>query len=433
MKRLSEWLSNEKLYASINAGNRQVLKVDSRKQKLTMTQATALQDRHTSLLRKIQKFRDVQDVYMPGLRHFLDQTQGDLAEQERDTHSENLAIHLPSSLSSADRTTIYIPGVVDVEDRLRYGEACEALESLRRQLRTRTFTTKFKAKHVVGQGAYTRTRVLQDQIEAKLRVARARYCAARAALLALRGPGEWEEVLQVLKAEDVRALNERTLTVEEKDAEERARQLAGVVDSTDDQDPDRSIEVRPIGVVEIGEGRRQLSWIWYRVSAGEVERHGAGTLHEGKGFCLFIYLLLLNATVFNYTGIRLEWAKCRARAERWHEELILLEEEMRRIIEFCNWKAAWWDGQADRRSNMSPHLREGIRAYAAEQAATERRLARVWALKWNMVRQRARVALEAGASDVADELEEVGPEIEVVLQADEDIGEEDFAGYEDDD
>lgn len=134
MKRLSEWLSNEKLYASINAGNRQVLKVDSRKRKLTTTQATALQDRRTSLLRKIQKFRDVQDMYMPGLRHFLDQTQGDLAEQERDTHSENLAIHLPSSLSSADRTTIYIPGVVDVEDRLRYGEACEALESLRRQL-----------------------------------------------------------------------------------------------------------------------------------------------------------------------------------------------------------------------------------------------------------------------------------------------------------
>lgn len=219
---------------------------------------------------------------MPGLRHFLDQTQTDLLERERDAHSENLDIHLPSSLSSADRATVCIPGIVDVEDRLRYGQACEALEDLRRQLRTRTFTAKFKTKNVAGQGAYTRTRILQDQIEVKIRSARARYCAARSSLLALRGPGEWEEILQVLKAEDVRALNERTLTVEEKDADERARRLAGIDDDADNQDPDRSVDVRPIGVVEIGEGRRQLSWIWYRVTAGEVEADGAGNLHESK-------------------------------------------------------------------------------------------------------------------------------------------------------
>lgn len=286
-----------------------MLTVDSCKRKLTTTQATALQDRRTALLRKIQKFRDVQDIYMPGLRAFLDRTQPDLSDREREMQAENLDIHLPSSLDPTNRTVVCIAGVVDVEDRLRYGQAFEALEDLRRQLRTRTFTTKFKARQVVGQGAYTRTRVLQDQIESKIRSARARYDAARKALFSLRGAGQWEETLQVLRAEDIRALNERTLTAEEKDADERARQLAGMVDQGQD-DGDHSVAVREMGIVELGEGRRQLSWIWYRVTAEEVDGDAGGTLNEGMFFPSICWLAgtltnVLFHKVFASNGVKL--------------------------------------------------------------------------------------------------------------------------------
>lgn len=350
---------------------------------------------------------------MPGLRGFLDRSQGD-RDHERELPSEKLPIHLPSSLAQSDREIVCVHDLIQIEDRLRYGQACDALEDLRRQLRMRTFTIKFKARQIAGQGGYTRVRTLQDQIESRIRAARARYCTARDALFALRGAGSWEDTLQVLKAEDIRALNERTLTAQEKEAEERARQLAGI---QEEEDPRSSIAVRAIGIVDIGERRRQLSWIWYQVTAAEVEQDGAGTLHDGMFIPVVSHFLL---TSFNWTGIRLEWAKCRARAERSREELFLLEEEMRRVLEFCKWRADWWDREACCRPTAPPAVREGLSAYAAEQADIERKLAHMWEEKWRIVRARARIALDQDAADVADEMNEVGPEIEVELEEEED-------------
>jgi hypothetical protein len=89
-----------------------------------------------------------------------------------------------------------------------------------------------------------------------------------------------------------------------------------------------------------------------------------------------------------------EWLKCRARATRWKEEIELLEEEMRRAIQFCAWKANWWEEQAGRRTLVSAHLAEGIAAYAAENATAERRRLLSWLSHWEAVRQRARLVLE---------------------------------------
>ena len=40
--------------------------------------------------------------------------------------------------------------------------------------------------------------------------------------------------------------------------------------------------------------------------------------------------------------MRVEWTKTRARAERWSEEVILLNEEMQHILRYFEWKAGWW-------------------------------------------------------------------------------------------
>ncbi|KAJ7882560.1 hypothetical protein B0H14DRAFT_2565252 [Mycena olivaceomarginata] len=42
------------------------------------------------------------------------------------------------------------------------------------------------------------------------------------------------------------------------------------------------------------------------------------------------------------TAVRIAWAKTRARAMCWTEEVDLLEEEMRRIVEFLQWRSGWW-------------------------------------------------------------------------------------------
>ena len=81
--------------------------------------------------------------------------------------------------------------------------------------------------------------------------------------------------------------------------------------------------------------------------------------------------------------------KCRARAAQWKEEIELLEEEMCRSIQFCAWKANWWEEQAGCWTLVSAHLAEGIAAYAAE-----RRWLISWSRHWEAVRERARLVLQ---------------------------------------
>ncbi|KAM6496225.1 hypothetical protein JOM56_008931, partial [Amanita muscaria] len=79
--------------------------------------------------------------------------------------------------------------------------------------------------------------------------------------------------------------------------------------------------------------------------------------------------------------------QCRARAARWKEEIQLLEEEMRRSIQFCEWKALWWDSQKGRQESVPSHISEGIAAYAAEQSHAERQRVSNWTSKWVDIRK----------------------------------------------
>ena len=105
-----------------------------------------------------------------------------------------------------------------------------------------------------------------------------------------------------------------------------------------------------------------------------------------------------------FIDLRVEWLRCRARAARWKEEIQLLEEEMRRSIEFCRWSASWWEGQASLRARTTlPHVAEGIATYAFEQAHDERQREQKWAAKWTLIRQRAALILDKFLSDHGDE------------------------------
>ena len=82
--------------------------------------------------------------------------------------------------------------------------------------------------------------------------------------------------------------------------------------------------------------------------------------------------------------MRVEWAKMKARADHWHEEILLTTEEMRRTLEFLEWRAMWWMERLDRRSDagVSVDLLSGLRAYAAKQANIQRGLAFSFAHTW---------------------------------------------------
>jgi uncharacterized protein YecA (UPF0149 family) len=98
-----------------------------------------------------------------------------------------------------------------------------------------------------------------------------------------------------------------------------------------------------------------------------------------------------------------EWLKCRARANRWKEEVQLVEEEMRRALEFTRWLSSWWIQQATIRTGISSNLQEGLMAYAAEMADMENRRLESWRLTWQSIRERAELVLKKYLNDKGGE------------------------------
>lgn len=68
----------------------------------------------------------------------------------------------------------------------------------------------------------------------------------------------------------------------------------------------------------------------------------------------------------------MEWAKLRARSQRWNEEVQIIEEEMRRFGASAEHYAVRWERLVNVRQNVSDELREGLQAYAHRQAHMRR-------------------------------------------------------------
>ena len=77
--------------------------------------------------------------------------------------------------------------------------------------------------------------------------------------------------------------------------------------------------------------------------------------------------------------------KARARAERWHKEVQLLCEEMRRCIAYLRFRAQWWRNLAAAQQDSDIVTLEGRRAYAFEQAAFQDALGANWLKRWSPI------------------------------------------------
>ena len=117
----------------------------------------------------------------------------------------------------------------------------------------------------------------------------------------------------------------------------------------------------------VGDGHHEISWIW------RIPRTATVNYDE--------------ASEYN-NSMRAEWARSRARAERWEEEVDLLVEEMQRIIRFLESESAEWQARADRRVKMFTNLRipfdleDGVRAFAMHHVALYKDLASRFVALW---------------------------------------------------
>lgn len=108
----------------------------------------------------------------------------------------------------------------------------------------------------------------------------------------------------------------------------------------------------------------------------------------------------------------MEWARSRARALHWLEEVGLLCEEMRRSLEFCAWSWAWWQGKLTSRETVDLELQEGLASYAHERMQAELNFSNKWSTQWSIVHRHALAFVTPGADS---ELENVPTIVEIVL------------------
>ncbi|KAF8172212.1 hypothetical protein K438DRAFT_1981661 [Mycena galopus ATCC 62051] len=171
--------------------------------------------------------------------------------------------------------------------------------------------------------AKTRSGARTTAIQGGIDTAAEDYRAARAALVklgALLGRDEWESGLKVLKAEDVRGRPSAVFGDDERHRKRKRRKKARVDDAEAAERAKRRAEER-----------MEMSWIWKVQGAQEPA----------------------TTVVLN------------------EEEVDLLQEEMRRVLQFLRWCAAWWRSRARARAAQQEDevLREGHAAYAHKQAA----------------------------------------------------------------
>ncbi|KAF9487933.1 hypothetical protein BDN71DRAFT_1478250 [Pleurotus eryngii] len=295
-------------------------------QHATDHQRLAVVNRANTLRTRITNFYDVQKLYCPAA--FVLVSQANSTNEASSNVTEDvarLALCLPSSFKTASGCSTELR---EIEWQLRYAQAHDALNDIRAGLHLRVSVFRHKDRFDRGQRALTRAMGNISRVQARIDEAIQHYCIAYAALQILsrfvQHDGIWRGELAELKSEDIRGL----------------------------------------GVVEMdnSEGHHTISWIWR--TAGVAEAAGTDTdLHS---------------------SLRLEWCKSQARALRWSEEVSLLKEEMRRVLAFLTWQAAWWEGQVGQR-DLPELITEGLDAYARRQADMRIRLAASFAAKWASV------------------------------------------------
>ncbi|KAJ7136482.1 hypothetical protein C8R43DRAFT_893858 [Mycena crocata] len=327
----------------------------------TQIQTMDFLKRRAALTKRVRDFRKLQRRYMPNLRRFLTASQRVMWDGEAERDIETVRLFMPSDLVDVERRSkACAQGLAECEAELRVGEAKEALDKLRQGLRTRTMTNRFRLRNFTGQRALTRGQGVLRQVNMKIHKAKLRYRYARNALSRLDDHGDWERELHVLKDADVRALNERALTDEEQAQRETVHDLRDVEEGG----------IAAYRVVALGESRRTLSWIWYVASKDEPTK-----------------LDLVEA-------LRVEWCKAYARMRRWHEDVVLVEEEMHRTIEYGFWAAENWLARAGARVGLvDEQLQEGLVAYAHEQAQREVDTVEKLRVDWALVREKGRAYL----------------------------------------
>jgi hypothetical protein len=209
----------------------------------TQLQRAKFLERSNSLRRRIENWRTLQALYIPGVSVLLaraaqDSPPGVLAELP-----QHMVLWLPSAVQGTVPCDVKL---MVIEWRLRMAQSQDALHDLRNHLRVQTHMWKKKRRDVRGVAGNTRAQNALARQGEKVDGSARKYRVARKALKDLAEPlgmVAWEVDVPVLKPTDVRGLTE--------------------------------------AVDGVSEGNRVLSWIWTDLGAAVQAGDDPG-LNDGE-------------------------------------------------------------------------------------------------------------------------------------------------------
>ncbi|KAJ7876671.1 hypothetical protein B0H14DRAFT_2501281 [Mycena olivaceomarginata] len=301
--------------------------------------------RHAVLV-KISKFRMLQTIYMPGAARAMENADAARDPDAAPPRPEKVKLWMPSEMAGADEDDVLrgcIPGLVDMEVKLRVAQCDNSLASLRSRLHAKRWLIGFRNENVSGQVQATKARTLIGQVGERAESYARRYRRGRTAVVQLKGEDTFPH-LRELKPEHV------VLDGDNGESDVAARKKLAMIGAGRGARVPRNAP---------GTSKRVMSWIWTAPGALEKEEE---RLHD---------------------SIRVEWARAHARKTRWSEEVMLLREEMRRVLRYLSWQATWWRERAELRTDWSVAVGAGARAYTLKQADWHDRLAVYFRLKWD--------------------------------------------------
>lgn len=202
--------------------------------------ASPLQERQNVLQARLNNWYKIQAVYIPAAQILRGFQHGE--EIRAGGHdAENAKLYLPSQLPPNLWSTGCMPGLREIELKLRIAQISDSLEQLKQQLCVYSGLVHYKISQVSGPGqkSNTRARNLLVRLWEKILRCAERYRASRAALKILDPTGGWQEYFRPLLESDVQGPNGKSPDDVVAPMSKQSKRLRGT-----------------------GEGVRQLSWIW---------------------------------------------------------------------------------------------------------------------------------------------------------------------------
>ncbi|KAJ3899244.1 hypothetical protein F5879DRAFT_811244, partial [Lentinula edodes] len=288
----------------------------------TSLQLAKIVERSTNLRSRIHAWIGVQALYMP--RTTL--LRAEYVNQSKNSAAGDIPLFLPGAVFDAGETCDV--RLIDIEWRLRFAAAHDEVEKIRKSLLSRTSVINYKRDYGHGQRQGTRSAAVMDTLDNNINACAARYRIHHDMLskygATLGKNSSWMDSLRPLKQEDLRQPDGR---LEDK------------------------IDGRAAGYV---------SWIWLATPSDVMS-------DQNVADCL-----------------RITFCKARSKALEWQEECLLIQEEMRRILQMLEAEAVEWDLRRESNVDYDPLNVgfEGRVAYACRQASIRRKLATVCKRKW---------------------------------------------------